>query len=142
MRIAAFHKIEGIAELWVESGKGKSLKCLPVHEISQGLGVLKSRAISGCGTASSVVGKGKKSFYETWSLIPEATDTFFKLGEVADVSDIADGDFTMLEKFLVVMYCPTLNTDEINMARRMMFIQGGRSLENIPPTAGALKQHV
>ena len=51
-------------------------------------------------------------------------------------------DCKMLEKFFVVMYCPTLNTDEINMARRMLFTQGGRSLENIPPTAGALKQHI
>ena len=40
------------------------------------------------------------------------------------------------------MYCPTLNTDEINMARRTLFTQGGRSLENIPPTAGALNQSI
>ena len=48
----------------------------------------------------------------------------------------------MLEKFFVVMYCPTLNTDEMNMARRMLFAQGGGSFENIPSTVGALKQHI
>ena len=40
------------------------------------------------------------------------------------------------------MYSPRLNTDEINMARRILFTRVGRSLENIPPTAGALKQHI
>ena len=44
--IAAFHKIEGITELWIEFGKGKTLKYLPIHETSEGfLGIPKSRAM-------------------------------------------------------------------------------------------------
>ena len=93
-------------------------------------------------TTSAVLRKGRKSFYDTWTIIPEITETFVRFSQVADVTDITDADFKMLEKFFVVMYCPTLNTDEINMARRILFTQGGRSLENIPPTAGALKQHI
>ena len=147
--IAAFNKIEGITELWIEFGKGKTLKYLPIHEISEGLGIPKSRVMPFFMHSSVDVTqhlqyseKGKKSFYETWTIIPEITETFVRLSQVADVTDITDTDFKMLEKFFVVMYCPTLNTDEINMARRILFTWGGRSLENIPPTAGTLKQYI
>ena len=83
--IAAFHEIEGITELWIEFGKRKTLKYLPIHEISEGLGIPKSRAmhffhaLGGCDTTSAVLGKGKKSFYDTWTIIPEITETFVRL---------------------------------------------------------------
>ena len=41
--IAAFHKIKGITELWIEFGKGKTLKYLPIHEFSECLVIHKSR---------------------------------------------------------------------------------------------------
>ena len=62
----AFQKIPSTKELWIESGKGKSIKFIQVHEIVSHLGQLTSidffHALSGFDTTSSVYGKGKMSF--------------------------------------------------------------------------------
>ena len=58
------------------------------------------------------------------------------------MADLVEEDFQALEKFFVVLHSATLNTDDINVARRVLFTQGGRTLENLPPTSCALKQHV
>ena len=145
---AAYKRMKGLTELWVEMGKGKHIKFLPVHEISSTLGPLKSIAvpffhsISGCDDTSGVSGKGKKSFFEAWLLVPEVTTVFAKAEHIRDVNELTKTDFKILEKLFVALYCPSCNTDELNVARRVLFTQGGRSLENIPPTSAALKLHI
>ena len=74
--------------------------------------------------------------------MPEITGTFIKLSEVGNVADLVEEDFQALEKFFVVLHSATLNTDDINVARRVLFTQGVRTLENLLPTSSALKQHV
>ena len=129
-------------------GKGKHIKFLPVHEISCTLGPLKSIAvpffhsISGCDDTSGVSGTGKKSLFEAWLLVSEVTTVFAKAEHIRDVNELTKTDFKILEKLFVALYCPSCNTDVLNMARRVIFTQGGRSLENIPPTSAALKQHI
>ena len=141
-------RMKGLTELWVEMGKGKHIKFLPVHEISSTLGPLKSIAvpffhsISGCDDTSGVSGKGKKSFFEAWLLVPEITTVFAKAEHIRDVNELTKTDFKILEKLFVALYCPSCNTDVLNVARRVIFTQGGRSLENIPPTSAALKLHI
>ena len=145
--VAAFHRIRGLTELWVEFGVGKSLRFIPVHEIASGLGKAKSNAflffhaVSGCDTNSSVAGKGKKSFYDAWDLLPSVTTVFEKLVTISDREEILTEDYKLLERYFVVLYSPTCNTDNVNIARRLLFSQG-RSIENIPPTAASIKQHV
>ena len=146
--VALYQKLRKLRELWIEYGRGKDLKFIPIHEIANTLGPSTSKAIlfftsiSGCDECSSVQGKGKKSFFDAWKLMPEMTAIFIKLSEVEDVADIVEEDFQALEKFFVVLHSATLNTDDINVARRVLFTQGGRTLENLPPTSCALKQHV
>ena len=84
--------------------------------------------------------KGKKSFSETWKLLPDIFTTFGKLGAVSTPSEIHDHYFKLVEKYFVALYSPSCNTKNLNEAQRILFANGGRSIENIPPTAGALKQ--
>ena len=67
--ISVYHRILKLHELWVEFGKGKDLKYIPVHRIVSNLGAMSGSAIpfhalTGCDTTSSIFGKNKKAFYD------------------------------------------------------------------------------
>ncbi len=47
-----------------------------------------------------------------------------------------------LERFVILLYGRTLSVTNINDARKLLFSEGKRSQENIPPTRGALIQHI
>ena len=144
--LSAFHRIPGIQELWIEFGVGKHLKFIPIHEIAASLGPETSTAylffhsFSGCDTTSSVNGKGKASFYETWKKMPCVTPVFERMS--SSVGDIREKDIDYLEEFVVTMYCSTFNGKRVNDARRYLFTTRGNAIENIPPTSAALKEHV
>ena len=48
----------------------------------------------------------------------------------------------LLVRFAVLMYDRTSDATEVNDVRRHLFTQKSRTLENIPPTQAALKQHI
>ena len=50
--------------------------------------------------------------------------------------------FEKIERYVVLLYSKTSDATQVNEARQKLFIKGTRSLENIPPTKGALVQHV
>ena len=93
--------------------------------------------ISECDTTLSVTGKDKKSFCETWQLFPEILAVFSKMEIVTDISEISEQGFKLLERFFVFLCSHTRDTDDVNIARRMLFTYGNRSIDNIPSTAGA-----
>ena len=68
--------------------------------------------------------------------------SFKQNGNCYYVSKISEQEFKLLERFFVFLYSHTCNTDDVNIAQRMLFTNGNRSVENIPPTAGTLKHHV
>ena len=144
----AYQHIQNLNELWIEFGVGKSLQFIPIHEISNGLGpsvcnaYLFFHSFSGCDTTSSFSGRGKKSFHETWKLLPKLTPIFYKLSSTANPEEILTDDYKTLERFIVTLYSSTINTEEVDVARRILFTTRSRSVENIPPTSEALKQHV
>lgn len=47
-----------------------------------------------------------------------------------------------LERFVVLMYQRTSELSKVDMARQKMFPKHSKALENIPPTAAALRQHI
>ena len=146
--LAVFQEMYNLKELWIEFGVGKTQLYLPIHELSLGLGVNICRAypffhsLSGCDTTSSVAGKGKKSFHATWELMPEVTPVFEKLSKLTEQSEISEDDLRIIEHYFVVLYSTTVNMTAVNEARRLLFANGDRSVENIPPTMDALKLHV
>ena len=121
--VTVFNQLQGVNELWIEFGRGKTLKYIPIHKIVNSLGKVSSRAVSflhvpsGFDATSAVARKGKPSFYNIWSQLPEITPTFAKLENVTDVNLVTDDDFTQIEGFLIILYSPTLNTKNINTAR-------------------------
>ena len=82
-----------------------------------------------------------KSFHQAWSILPEATQVFTKLGKLQSPEQIDAVNWQILEQFFVVLHSSTCNTSQVEEARRKLFTSG-RPLQNISPTAAALNQHV
>jgi hypothetical protein len=144
--IGAFNRINNLLELWIEFGVGKHLKYIPIHEIANSLGPQTStaflffHAFSGCDTTSSFKGKGKKSFHGTWKAMPNVTPVFERV--TTSEGDVCEDDQNLLEQFAVSLYSSTFDGDKVNDARRYLFTAKAKTIENIPPTAGALHEHV
>ena len=91
---------------------------------------------------SSLSGKGKKSFFETWASMNEITPVFKKLFSIATPDEVSDDEFKLLEFFVVRLYSKTCNTKEMNEARHILFFRDNKVIKNIPPTKEALRHHV
>ena len=97
-------------------------------------------AVKGCDTVSAFFGRGKKGAYETWKSFPPVSASFGQLSARPD--SISGADFEMIGKFFILLYSRTCPASSIHEARQLLFSQGTRTLDNIPPTEDALLQHV
>ena len=97
-------------------------------------------AFTGCDTVFSFGGRGKKNAWSTWKVYPEATDAFEDLLLMQD--EISNHAMSVLERFVVLLYDCTNDNMRVNDARKKLFTQNSRSLENLPPTQAALMQHI
>ena len=84
-------------------------------------------------------GKGKKTAIDTWKSFPEATSTFFSLGNTPPVVD--DSCMATLECFVVLLYDRKSAQTTVNGARKQLFVKKGRQFDAIPPTRAALLEH-
>lgn len=142
--IGAFNKFIAFNQnisLWIEFGSGKNLRYFCINKISENLGCVKSRAlpmfhaITGCDTTSSFLGKGKKTAWNAWSAYPEATNAFVYFIENAVDEDITTiNHFSIIERFVVIMYDREREETFVNDARLNLFTKKNRPLDNIPPT--------
>lgn len=99
-------------------------------------------AVTGADESSSLHGVGKKKFWEAWKFMPEITQVFAKMGTVAGVkAKLTEPDFNLLQRYINISYRRSSPYVEVNHARQAMFAEGV-SIENCPPSEGALKQHV
>ena len=55
--------------------------------------------------------------------------------------DMSEATMALLERFVVLLYDRTSDIMNVNDARKQLFTQKSRSLENLPPSQEALKQH-
>ena len=135
-----------LSELWLEFGVGKHYRVIPVHLIAVRIGPVKAsalpffHALTGCDTPSAFAGRGKKTAWDIWNIFPEVTSTFSALSRSSCI--LTDSMFEKIERYVVLLYSKTSDATQVNEARQKLFIKGTRSLENIPPTKGALVQHV
>ena len=97
-------------------------------------------AFTGCDTVSSFASKGKKTARETWKSFSGVDGAFKELQYMP--SETTNESTELLERCMVLMYIRTSEAKEVNDARRQLFTQKYRTLENIPPTQAALKQHI
>ena len=96
-------------------------------------------ALIGCDTVSSFVGRRKKTAWEIWKVFPGVTDAFEELLRMP--SDVSEESMSLLKRFVVLMYDRASDIREVNDARKQLFAQKSRALDNIPPTQAALQQH-
>ena len=148
LAIAFFNELFdiGLYELWVSFGRGRATVWFPIHDYATKLGTSKSKsllffhALSGCDTVSAFRNKGKKSFFQTWEVLPEITDTFLKLSSYP--VDVNDTDEEMLEKFISLLYDRSSQSLNVDYTRKKLFSQKNTSFDNLPPTSAALKYHI
>ena len=116
-----------------------------IHDIARSLGKKKCKALiffynfTGSDITGFFRNVGKKKAWEAWGVMPEMTAVFARLGSRGIDSEISARDFRLLQRFVCVMYRRTSPHEKVNEARHAMFADGV-SIENIPPTEGALLQ--
>ena len=84
--------------------------------------------------------QGKKTAWDTWKSSPAVTDALQEL--LAIPSEVSEESRLLLERFVLLMYDRTSECVEVNEARKHLFSQNSRTLENIPPTQAAMKEHI
>ena len=138
---AANHEFKHI---FIDFGVGENRKILKCHSICRNLGYEKAQvlpvfhAFTGCDTVSSFKSIGKKTAWERWNAFPDVTDAFIDLSTGPE--DIDSETQQLLERFVILMYDRTSAATSVNQLRKELFTKG-RSIDKIPPTAGALLQH-
>ena len=143
--VSVFSRLN-LDELWIAFGVGKYFKYIAVHSIVRALGPQKSstlhvfHAFTGCDQTSAFLGRGKTTAWETWMAYEEVTMAFLSLSQSPTEQDIVSA-MPRLERFVVLMYDRTSTCENVNKARKVLFTQKGRSIENIPPTSDALQLH-
>ena len=145
LAVASFSKI-GPDELWIAFGVRSNFRYIAVHEMvstmspSECLTLPVFHAFTGCDTVSTFAGRGKKTAWKAWKSFPEVNDAFNEL--LSMPNEISERSMLLLERFVVLMYDRTSESTTVNGARKQLFAQNSRTLENIPPTQAALKQHI
>ena len=128
-------------DLSVAFGICGHFRFIPIHEVAAAVGPRKSatlplfHALTGCGTVSSFAGIGIKTEWAAWNVYPEVTEEFEELMHMAD--PISDRTLEVIERIVVLMYSRTSDLSRFNDARKQLFAQKSRSLENSPPTQAA-----
>ena len=133
-------------EIWLAFGTGKHFRYFPIHDIARSLGPERSfalpafHALTGCDTVSFFGGKSKKSVWDTWNAFPEVTRSFL---EIATGPDKLSNECTQtLERFVVLLYDHGSQLTSVDDARQQLFCKRSRSIDRIPPTSDALRQHI
>ena len=77
------------------------------------------------------------------SFLLQASFLFFFLFRLSqgDTRDLTDEDMKCLERFVILMYDRSSQLTDVNECRKILFARKGRSIDNLPPTRGALLQH-
>lgn len=143
--IAAYmYPDSGLQQLWIDFGFGKYQRWISVHDLCSKLGKSKCSALpfwyafTGCDTVSILVGRAKKTNWDTWNAMPEMTEKFTLLSKK---DSLDDDDMTSIQKYVVHVYDKNSELELVNTCRRNLFIKKGRSVENCPPTLNALTLH-
>ena len=143
--VSVFHQLN-VETLWIAFGVGKHFRYISIHDLVNTMGLRRSialpmfHALTGCDTVSSMCGRGKRTAYDTWSVFPNLTDAIISIMNAPD--RITDENFDIIERFIILLYDRTSTQTSVNACRKELFSKKNRSMENIPPTKDALKQHV
>ena len=127
-------------------GTGNDFRHIPAHSISKALGPIKSLslpvfcAFTGCDTVSHVAQVGKKTAWKIWEAHDELTLAFYALHKAPDA--INDDVASTLESFTVLVCDRNSALTSVNETRKTLFARKGRQMSTLPPTQGALHEHM
>jgi hypothetical protein len=122
-----------------------AFRYIGAHKIASNLGQNKAAALpmfhslTGCDTVSSFTGRGKKTCWDVWNMFEQVTQSLLNLA--AAPAEIQLTELQTIQRFTVLFYSRTCGLATVNEARKHLFAQGSRSLENIPPTEASLLEH-
>ena len=139
-----YHALNENKKIYVQFGVGDHKRIFNVHSIRQEIGTQKALALpvfhafTGCDTVSSFKSIGKKTAWERWGTYQNVTKAFLDLSTGPEIVD--SETLNLLERFVVLLYDKTSGCKSVNELREELFTRG-RSIDKIPPTAGALIQH-
>ena len=128
----------GLSELWIGFGSGKSYKDIPIHIITEMMGLQRCNALTffhaftGCDVVSSMMGIGKKTAWNAWVQFPEITTTFTVITDDPTSLTLDSLHMNRLERLTVMMYSKNCSAQSVNEARKLMFTHGLKSLDSIP----------
>ena len=88
---------------------------------------------------SAFRGKGKRSGWQTWDIYPDVSDVFKRLGQYPP--RIADEDFYILEKLVVIMYDHSSACGSVDETKFDLFARKQKTYDTILPNASSLRQH-
>ena len=142
--VAAVPKLNP-SELWVSYGTGKDIATSPYMTYQQ---PSADRSLSPCQCSMRIpdvtqyqhfILSEKKMAWSTWCSFGVVTHTFCALAE--GPSEINEDILQCVERFTVLLYDRTNESNSVNEVRKHLFTAKGRTLQNISPTAAALEQH-
>ena len=145
--IGKFHHLITLCRdvnIWVAFGTGRHFTYHHINAISEVLGREKSLALpvfhsfTGCDTTSAFFGRGKKSAWEACLCYQNVTDAFTHMAlNPYTVAAVGAQHFQLLK----ILYNKASDLEHVNEARKELFCQKGKTMEELPPAQVSLLQH-
>jgi hypothetical protein len=128
-------------DIWVAFGMGRHFSLKHINSICNHLGESKSRslpvfhALTGCDTTSGFFGKSKLLAWNTWNIFPGLSQSLEALAkEPFQKLTLSSDIFSMIERFVILMYDKTSPLQSVNDARMALFCTSVKAIERLPPT--------
>lgn len=93
-------------------------------------------------TVSFFAGRGKKTAWQIWNLYPDLTPVLVNLTASPPTLNDVQESSPVIERFVVLLYNKSSVNSKVNVERQRLFAQKSRSIDAIPPSQAALKQHI
>lgn len=142
-------KLTELDQIWVGYGFGKTYRDIAAHEVAEGLGDQRCKALpmfhhsTGGDMSSALFNKGKEKAYAAWDIMrDELTHILIVISENPLSFTIDSDEMSVLERFIILQYDPKSKCQTLEEARREMFLKQLKPLEAIPPTKHAAYQHI
>ena len=145
LAVSAVAKLNNL-NLSIAFGTGTHFRYLNVKNLANSISHYKAdvlpmfHAITGCDTIFFFAGKGKISAMDTWSVYTDFTEALSAL--LANPGVPRDEELAIIEQYFVYLYDRSSEASMVNAARLDLFRRKGHPIESIPPTRGALIQHI
>ena len=135
-----------VEELWLAFGVGKHFRFIPIHELHACMnpslvnGLTFFHAFTGCDSVSSFSGIGKTTAYNKAVKASDPILEAFRLLS-AQPEELSEATLAAIELFVIQMYDSSYKKKTDINATRLRLVSRGKTIEKVPPTKEALRQH-